>query len=80
MTQTLAQAEKLLDFSQPLDIGLLDATVDAFYSSGTSEEVCDLLSSRLFSPRLDRVLAMAEVPSGADPDPLEGASASMDES
>lgn len=32
-------AEKLLDFSQPFDVGLLDATVAAFYGTGSKEEV-----------------------------------------
>uniref|UniRef100_A0A7I4BPN0 Importin N-terminal domain-containing protein n=1 Tax=Physcomitrium patens TaxID=3218 RepID=A0A7I4BPN0_PHYPA len=31
-------AEKLLDFTQPLDVGLLDATVAAFYGTGSKEE------------------------------------------
>lgn len=34
-----AMAEKLLDFTQPLDVGLLDATVAAFYGTGSKEEV-----------------------------------------
>ena len=29
----------LLDFSQPLDVSLLDATVAAFYGAGSNEEV-----------------------------------------
>lgn len=33
-------AAQLLDFSQPLDVALLDATVNAFYT-GTNEEVSD---------------------------------------
>ena len=38
-----AMAEKLLDCSQPFDVGLLDATVAAFYGTGSKEEVhfCD---------------------------------------
>lgn len=42
-------AEKLLDFSQPFDVGLLDATVAAFYGTGSKEEVhfpCGTLSLR----------------------------------
>ncbi|CAK8539240.1 unnamed protein product [Lathyrus sativus] len=31
-------AEKLRDFSQPIDVPLLDATVDAFYGTGSSEQ------------------------------------------
>ncbi|CAM6105957.1 unnamed protein product [Calypogeia fissa] len=31
-------AEKLLDFSQPFDVGLLDATVSAFYGTGSKDE------------------------------------------
>lgn len=32
-------AEKLRDLSQPIDVALLDATVDAFYGTGSKEEV-----------------------------------------
>lgn len=32
-------AEKLRDLSQPIDVGLLDATVEAFYGTGSKEEV-----------------------------------------
>ena len=32
-------AAKLLDFSQPLDVPLLDATVTAFYGAASTEEV-----------------------------------------
>ncbi|KAG0570872.1 hypothetical protein M758_6G185900 [Ceratodon purpureus] len=31
-------AEKLLDFTQPFDVGLLDATVAAFYGTGSKDE------------------------------------------
>lgn len=40
-------AEKLRDLSQPIDVGLLDATVAAFYGTGSKEEVrasCSFLS------------------------------------
>jgi len=33
-------AEKLRDLSQPIDVPLLDATVAAFYGTGSKEEVC----------------------------------------
>ena len=33
-------AARLLDFSQPMDVPLLDATVAAFYGAGSTEEVC----------------------------------------
>lgn len=33
-------AEKLRDLSQPIDVALLDATVAAFYGTGSKEEVC----------------------------------------
>lgn len=37
---TLANmAEKLLDFSQPFDVPILDATIQAFYGTGAKEEV-----------------------------------------
>jgi hypothetical protein len=32
-------AEKLRDLSQPIDVPLLDATVAAFYGTGSKEEV-----------------------------------------
>lgn len=35
--------EKLRDLSKPMDVALLDATVDSFYTTGSKEEV-----SRLF--------------------------------
>ncbi|KAL3682847.1 hypothetical protein R1sor_000869 [Riccia sorocarpa] len=31
-------AEKLLDFTQPFDVGLLDATIAAFYGTGSKDE------------------------------------------
>jgi len=37
-------AEKLRDLSQPIDVPLLDATVAAFYGTGSKEEVCLTLS------------------------------------
>lgn len=35
-------AEKLRDLSQPIDVALLDATVAAFYGTGSKEEVTPL--------------------------------------
>ena len=32
-------AERLRDLSQPIDVSLLDATVAAFYGTGSKEEV-----------------------------------------
>ena len=32
-------AAKLLDFSQPFDVPLLDATINAFYGAGSNDEV-----------------------------------------
>lgn len=37
-------AEKLRDLSQPIDVALLDATVAAFYGTGSKEEVRDCSS------------------------------------
>ena len=34
-----AAAHKLLDFSQPTDVALLDSTVATFYGAGSAEEV-----------------------------------------
>lgn len=40
MTASVAgAAAKLLDFSQPVDVPLLDATVSAFYGASTPPEV-----------------------------------------
>jgi len=36
-----ATAAKLLNFAEPLDVSLLDTTVDAFYGAGTNEQVCE---------------------------------------
>lgn len=43
-------AEKLRDLSQPIDVGVLDATVAAFYGTGSKEEVTSslLLLSNLY--------------------------------
>lgn len=37
-------AEKLRDLSQPIDVALLDATVAAFYGTGSKEEVISFAS------------------------------------
>jgi hypothetical protein len=34
-----ATAAKLLDFSQPLDINLLDSTIATFYGAASNDEV-----------------------------------------
>jgi hypothetical protein len=34
-----AVTAKLLDFAQPLDVSLLDSTVNAFYGAGSNQEV-----------------------------------------
>lgn len=36
-------AEKLRDLSQPIDVVLLDATVEAFYATGSKEEVSPIV-------------------------------------
>lgn len=38
-TQLEAAAHKLLDFSQPTDVGILDHTVNTFYEAPSPEEV-----------------------------------------
>ena len=35
-----ATAAKLLNFAEPLDVALLDSTVNAFYGAGSTEQVC----------------------------------------
>ena len=39
-------AAKLLDFSQPFDVPLLDATVNAFYGAGSNDEVGEVNGER----------------------------------
>lgn len=39
MASLAMAAEKLRDLSQPIDVPLLDATVAAFYGTGSKEEV-----------------------------------------
>lgn len=39
MVSTEAAAAKLLDFNQPVDVPLLDATVAAFYAATSPQEV-----------------------------------------
>lgn len=39
MASLAMAAEKLRDLSQPIDVSLLDATVAAFYGTGSKEEV-----------------------------------------
>lgn len=42
-------AEKLRDLSQPIDVALLDATVAAFYGTGSKEEVINLSFYNFFT-------------------------------
>lgn len=42
-------AEKLRDLSQPIDVALLDATVAAFYGTGSKEEVCEWITLLILS-------------------------------
>jgi hypothetical protein len=35
----MSEVQRLLDFSQPCDVGLLEATVGFFYGAGTEEQV-----------------------------------------
>ena len=41
-------AEKLRDLSQPIDVPLLDATVAAFYGTGSKEEVSSVACLYIF--------------------------------
>jgi hypothetical protein len=43
-------AEKLRDLSQPIDVPVLDATVAAFYGTGSKEEVTHHATPRTGSP------------------------------
>lgn len=43
-------AAKLLDFTQPMDVGLLDTTVAAFYSASNPQEVRMLCHVLLLLP------------------------------
>ena len=46
-----ATVAKLLNFAEPLDVALLDATVNAFYGAGSNEEV-RILSNELHAGKL----------------------------
>ena len=46
MAAPLAPASPLLDFKQPFDVALLDATIKAFYGAGSNQEVCALVASQ----------------------------------
>ena len=43
-------AEKLRDLSQPIDVGVLDATVAAFFVTGSKEEVVSISLASSFRP------------------------------
>ena len=49
-------AARLLDFSLPLDVTLLDATVAAFYGAGSNEEVLKASRSNLLLCRPHQIL------------------------
>jgi hypothetical protein len=46
-----ATVAKLLNYAEPLDVALLDATVNAFYGAGSNEEV-RILNDQLHAERL----------------------------
>lgn len=46
---TAVESKSLLDMSQPIDVPLLDNTVQAFYGAGSAEEVVHLLLPLPFS-------------------------------
>lgn len=46
-----ATVAKLLNYSEPLDVALLDATINAFYGAGSNEEV-RILSGQLHAGHL----------------------------
>ncbi len=46
MAAPVAPASPLLDFKQPFDVPLLDATIKAFYGAGSNQEVCRLSASQ----------------------------------
>lgn len=45
MAAVAASSQRLLDFSQPIDVPLLDATVNAFYGAGSPAEVVQITSA-----------------------------------
>ena len=49
VTQLEAAAHKLLDFSKPTDVALLDQTVETFYGSPSTDEVSLILCSDSFT-------------------------------
>lgn len=42
-----ATVNKLLNLSEPLDVALLDSTIDTFYGAGSNDQVSKVLSSLL---------------------------------
>lgn len=51
MASLAMAAEKLRDLTQPIDVPLLDATVSAFYGTGSKEEVTFRFAIFLFGSR-----------------------------
>jgi hypothetical protein len=52
-----ATAAKLLNFAEPIDVNLLDATVTAFYGAGTNEQVRTVASTLLAASSLPVVVS-----------------------
>ena len=46
MAAVASSSQRLLDFSQPIDVPLLDATVNAFYGAGSPAEVVQIVTFR----------------------------------
>ena len=55
-TQLEAAAHKLLDFSQPTDVAVLDHTVSTFYEAPTPEEVIPLHLPQTYFRRIKKVI------------------------
>lgn len=52
-----APASPLLDFKQPFDVTLLDATIKAFYGAGSNQEVRKLSASQHHRLRIQETCA-----------------------
>jgi hypothetical protein len=59
-----AMADKLRDLSQPIDVPLLDATVTAFYGTGSKEEVITFSVACLVVASADLGFTCLSQPSG----------------
>ncbi len=61
MAAPVAPASPLLNFKQPFDVTLLDATIKAFYGASSNQEVCELLASQHTPFTHTRFMSMQQI-------------------